>query len=63
MIDDECHVLMPEVDLIILMRHGESEANVNPEKYASVGDPNIQLTKDGIQQVYTIQCLTPFAFG
>ncbi|EKX34619.1 hypothetical protein GUITHDRAFT_80402 [Guillardia theta CCMP2712] len=41
---------MPEADLIILMRHGESEANVNPEKYASVGDPNIQLTKEGVQQ-------------
>jgi len=38
-------------DLIILMRHGESEANIDPDKYGSIGDPNIQLTATGIDQV------------
>mmetsp|Transcript_27890 Transcript_27890/g.63087 ORF Transcript_27890/g.63087 Transcript_27890/m.63087 type:complete len:287 (-) Transcript_27890:1308-2168(-) len=37
-------------DLIILMRHGESEANIDPDKYGSIGDPNIQLTATGIDQ-------------
>mmetsp|Transcript_53718 Transcript_53718/g.107891 ORF Transcript_53718/g.107891 Transcript_53718/m.107891 type:complete len:339 (+) Transcript_53718:170-1186(+) len=34
-------------DMIILLRHGESEANVDHQKYGDVGDPNVSLTEDG----------------
>ena len=33
--------------LIILVRHGESEANVDSSKYRDVGDPHISLTERG----------------
>ena len=35
---------------IILLRHGESEGNADPIKYATSGDPNIQLTAKGREQ-------------
>mmetsp|Transcript_631 Transcript_631/g.763 ORF Transcript_631/g.763 Transcript_631/m.763 type:complete len:352 (+) Transcript_631:72-1127(+) len=35
---------------IILVRHGQSEGNVDVKKYASVGDPNISLTELGRKQ-------------
>eukprot|EP00292_Cryptomonas_paramecium_P000818 CAMPEP_0113673022 /NCGR_PEP_ID=MMETSP0038_2-20120614/6618_1 /TAXON_ID=2898 /ORGANISM="Cryptomonas paramecium" /LENGTH=237 /DNA_ID=CAMNT_0000589417 /DNA_START=6 /DNA_END=716 /DNA_ORIENTATION=- /assembly_acc=CAM_ASM_000170 len=44
-------------DMIILLRHGESEANVDPSlygpgdgKHGGFGDPNIKLTELGKQQ-------------
>ena len=39
-------------DLIILVRHGESEANVDSSKYRDVGDPHIALTPRGQQQAH-----------
>ena len=38
--------------LIILVRHGESEANVDSSKYRDVGDPHISLTERGQQQAH-----------
>ncbi len=48
-------------DYIILLRHGESEANIDPSKYGPVnasdahqlgyGDPNVRLSALGIRQV------------
>ena len=35
---------------IILIRHGESEANVNPHLFASVPDYAIELTEKGREQ-------------
>jgi broad specificity phosphatase PhoE len=35
---------------ILLIRHGESEGNVNPESYTEKGDWNIGLTDKGIEQ-------------
>ena len=35
---------------IILVRHGESEGNVDPNKYMTIPDHNIRLTENGIQQ-------------
>lgn len=35
---------------LYLIRHGESEANVNPEVYLSVKDHNIELTEKGKSQ-------------
>lgn len=37
-------------DLIILLRHGESEANADHTKYGEKGDPNVELTADGVLQ-------------
>jgi broad specificity phosphatase PhoE len=36
--------------LIVLVRHGESEANVDPAKYCSVGDVHVRLTQKGREQ-------------
>jgi len=36
--------------LIVLVRHGESEANVDPAKYCSVGDVHVRLTPKGREQ-------------
>ena len=35
---------------IVLIRHGESEANVDQGQYTTVGDPNVELTDLGKQQ-------------
>ena len=37
-------------DFIVVMRHGESEANVDHLKYTEVGDPNVELTARGRAQ-------------
>ena len=37
-------------DFIVVMRHGESEANVDHLKYTDVGDPNVELTARGRAQ-------------
>jgi len=37
-------------DMIILLRHGESEANVDHQKYGDVGDPHVSLTDEGREQ-------------
>lgn len=35
---------------IILIRHGESKANVDPDHYAKVMDHNVELTDKGVEQ-------------
>lgn len=35
--------------LIIFVRHGESQGNVDLSAYATIGDPNVQLTEKGRQ--------------
>lgn len=37
-------------EMIVLLRHGESEANVDHTKYGDKGDPNVALTAAGRQQ-------------
>jgi broad specificity phosphatase PhoE len=54
-------IISTNQDYIILLRHGESEANVDPSKYGPVntsdahelgyGDPNVRLSALGIRQV------------
>lgn len=39
-------------DMIILMRHGESQGNVDQEAYATIGDPNVELTEQGRAQAH-----------
>lgn len=39
---------------IILIRHGESEGNLNPELYMKIPDHKIKLTKKGIEQSKTV---------
>lgn len=39
-------------EMIILMRHGESQGNVDAEAYGTIGDPNISLTERGEQQAH-----------
>lgn len=38
---------------IILIRHGESEGNVNPQSYSKIPDNKLQLTQKGIKQALT----------
>ena len=37
---------------IILVRHGESEANINPHLFASIPDYAIELTDKGREQAF-----------
>ena len=39
-------------DMIILMRHGESQGNVDQGVYATIGDPNVTLTATGRAQAH-----------
>ena len=43
---------------IMLLRHGESEANVNHDLYGTKGDPNICLTEKGEFALFKV-CLFP----
>ena len=43
-------VLPPRPRRIILVRHGESEGNVNETVYTRVADPKIKLTETGMAQ-------------
>lgn len=44
---------------IILIRHGESEGNINPSAYVEYGDPQVPLTEKGWRQAHRAGLFLP----